>query len=161
MYYDATADVAQMFAFNYTNATPRHMCLQDLPGANVGIGTATPAAKLDVRGDIRLGSTGQLRAPGAEENLRIIRGALDYDGAILRGSGFSAQRLDVGKYRVTFDTPFSSTPTVTANCIRAIGASPAVSFDFGGPTPGQVTFVTGVGTNFEDFGVHFIAIGPR
>src|SRR5262249_52377208 len=64
------------------------MTLQD--NGNVGIGTTSPQAKLDVRGDVKLGTNGQLFAPGSEENLRIIRGEVDKDGNIFLGSGFTA-----------------------------------------------------------------------
>jgi hypothetical protein len=38
---------------------------------NAGIGTSDPGAKLDVRGDIRLGATGQHLVPGGDQNLQI------------------------------------------------------------------------------------------
>jgi len=41
----------------------------------VGIGTDQPTAALDVRGDIRFGTSGQYFAPAAEERLRLVRGA--------------------------------------------------------------------------------------
>ena len=46
---------------------------------NVGIGTndTKPQAKLDVRGNVKLGSRVQYFAPGGEENLRIIRGVVN------------------------------------------------------------------------------------
>jgi hypothetical protein len=132
-------------------------------GSNVGLGTATPAAKLDVRGDIRLGPSGQYRAPAGEENLRIIRGGINYLGTILRGSGFTAERLDVGKYRITFNTPFLSTPSVTANTQRSTLCADIVAYDFTAPTPSQVVFViySPCAGDFQDAALDFIAIGPR
>jgi hypothetical protein len=84
-----------------------------------GIGTVAPVSKLDVRGDIRLGSNGQYLAPGAEENLRIVRGTCSAVGCtginIDVGTGFTAAVLGDGRYRVTFTTPFNGLPTVTAS----------------------------------------------
>ena len=51
-----------------------HIALWSFSG-NVGINTDTPTAKLDVRGDVKLGSAGQFFAPSGEENLRILRGS--------------------------------------------------------------------------------------
>jgi hypothetical protein len=96
--------------------SPRNLALQE-PGGNVGIGTTSPLAKLDVRGDIRLGSSGQLRATAGEENLRLLRGNIDGNGTIDAGSGFTCQRLNEGIYRITFLTPFSGVPTVTATAV--------------------------------------------
>ena len=121
MYYDAAGDRAQIFAFNYTTATPRHLILQDLPGANVGIGTSSPLAKLDVRGDIRMGSSGQLRATAGEENLRLLRGNVDGNGTILNGTGFTVVRFAEGIYDITFVPSFAGVPTVTANAHRPAG----------------------------------------
>jgi hypothetical protein len=50
LYFDTVK--AQIFAFNYTNATSRDLILQE-PGGNVGIGTISPSAKLDVNGTTR------------------------------------------------------------------------------------------------------------
>src|SRR5712691_2969924 len=92
-------------------------------GGNVGIGlpvNGTPQAKLDVRGDVKLGSTGQFFAPGGEENLRIIRGYIDQGGNINAGSGFTVSRpsggAGSGVYFINFNTSFSGTPAVTATC---------------------------------------------
>ncbi|HEY3137000.1 MAG TPA: hypothetical protein VGL29_13300, partial [Blastocatellia bacterium] len=86
----------------------------------VGIGTISPQAKLDVggeldvRGDVKLGSSGQLFAPGGPENLRIIRGVIGVNGDIIAGSGFSVIHNQTGVYLIRFDTAFSDTPAFTA-----------------------------------------------
>jgi hypothetical protein len=79
---------------------------------NVGIGTQSPAAKLDVRGDIRLGASGQFQAAAGTENLRLIRGDVDGNGTILLGSGFAVNRVADGIYDITFAS-FAGVPTVT------------------------------------------------
>ncbi len=63
---------------------------------NVGIGTTTPTAKLDVRGSIRLGSNGELLAASGVENLRMLRGTIDGNGSTTVGTGFTSQRLSEG-----------------------------------------------------------------
>jgi hypothetical protein len=67
---------------------------------NVGVGTESPQARLDVRGDIRLGPTGQLDATSGEERLRIVRGAADADGNIIFGSGFTVQRIGESVFNI-------------------------------------------------------------
>jgi hypothetical protein len=128
--------------------------------AQVGIGTAGafPQARLDVRGDIRLGSTGQYYAPGAQENLRIIRGVVRFDGVILAGQGFTVSKVATGGYVVTFTQPFSDMPAVTA------------TVQFGLARIVTSSSVTASVANFGTFDAngtavdqwfHFIAIGPR
>lgn len=135
-----------------------------LPARNVGIGTTVPASKLEVRGDIRLGSAGQFHAPAGEENLRIISGTISFQGQVLQGTGFSSQLIENGKYRITFTTSFSGVPSVTAVANRGSDSAVVVSTDFGSPSASQVTLVT---WRLQDNNwgasndISFIAVGPR
>ncbi len=129
----------------------------------VGIGTTSPTAKLDVRGDIRLGPTGEFDAVASEggENLRIIRGRTNNLTAT-HGTGWTIARTAgeaIGDYTITFTTPFADIPVVTATS--------------GAVTAPEVVVIASVSTsivriiNFNvagaklDTGFTFIAAGPR
>jgi hypothetical protein len=78
---------------------------------NIGIGTSSPGAKLEVRGDIKLHTDGSLYVPGGVENLRIIRGSIA-DCSIIAGSGFSVYCPGNYQIIINFSTPFTSLPSV-------------------------------------------------
>jgi hypothetical protein len=135
---------------------------------NVGIGTTSPAAKLDVRGDIQLGNFGQFFAAAGEENLRIIRGNIDGDGSTDAGSGFTCVRTNGndGMYTITFTPPFGGTPSVTA--------TPNISFSDGGPDQPRWAHIVEITSTHVDLWMvdgsfdyrtnsdfSFCAIGPR
>lgn len=84
----------------------------------VGIGTATPAAKLDVRGDVRLGASGQFFAVKSPQNDRILRGYIRANGTIdtaQSGTGFTVTHFGTGIYVINFDQPFTSAPTMVVS----------------------------------------------
>jgi hypothetical protein len=124
-----------------------------------------------VRGDIRLGPSGQLRAVGGEENLRIIRGSVSSFGTIMEGAGFTVSLISEGDYLITFTAPFSAAPTVTATVddqFDSLFLSHYLVAGVFSPNANSVrirtrhesassTFPTGVNSNK----FHFIAIGPR
>ncbi len=122
-------------------------------GGNVGIGTTSPGAKLDVAGDIK--SSGKM-VPVGEESLRIVRGNIDANGAPIAGSGWTVVRGSSG-YTVTFSTPFSGQPSVTFGCwtdyspyLYALSAS---SFSVAFNIPRQAGNLPS--------GFSFMAVGPR
>src|SRR6266566_3006098 len=80
-------------------------------GGKVGIGTTGPTETLDVRGNIKLDIDGSLFAPGGMENLRIIRGSVQDDGAIIAGQGFTVQAQGSGIYTITFSLQFPTVPS--------------------------------------------------
>jgi hypothetical protein len=106
------------------------------PLGDLGIGTTTPGAKLDVNGSaivrqdltvngslivdkiIKFGPEGRY-AVGGVENLRTLRGWVDKDGNILAGSGFTVEHVkDSGEYVVKYDTdmpPFEDIPVPTVS----------------------------------------------
>jgi len=153
------------------NAVPRiNLGAQDstyFNYGNVGIGTTTPLAKLDVRGDIRLGNSGQFSAPAGVENLRIVRGTIAPDGGILAGAGFRVNHPLLGIYIILFNTPFAAPPTVTATFTLGNHTRTATIYINGPHTGSFVNIAIDSNDsdhedfNFTDRGFNFIAIGPR
>lgn len=133
---------------------------------NVGVGTASPTAKLEVRGDIRMGSGGTELAASGSENLRIIRGTINGcgTGTIVYGSGFTLEAGCAANFtrRITFNTPFLSPPTVTANSTDCVGCNTRFC---------QIVSVTTTEVRIQEYTrsdggysggpIQFIAIGPR
>lgn len=141
--------------------------LSILSTGRVGIGTATPAAVLDVRGntqvhgDIALGSGATLQAMAGEERLRVIRGRVLSNGTISAGTGFTVTRNSTGNYSINFVPDFEtgSQPAVTVGVESSTGA-------FMGMVVGSLWTGTGVhirsgGGTLSDQSFHFTAVGPR
>ena len=85
---------------------------------NVGIGTSAPTAKLDVRGSIRLGTSGEFEVPAVVENLKIVRGTVSAAGNLLPGMGssISVNLILTGVYTIAFTPAFSGRPTIAVTC---------------------------------------------
>lgn len=152
------------------NARPSGDIVLNPFNGSVGIGTASPTAKLEVHGDIRLGSAGQLFAASGDANLRIVRGTVSANAQILAGDGFTVTHLGPGTYRLNFLTPFSGIPTLTAVCDEEIDNLGEKFFTTGvfavGASSGQVrTRFFDANTGFYGKSVNekfnFIAVGPR
>ena len=132
----------------------------------VGIGTTSPQAALEVRGDVRLGSNGQLFAPASGENLRIVRGYIDKNGDIKAGSGFSVFHTDAGIYDIVFSPPFTGLPAIVATvdlCDSVQSCSQTFLIHTDSVTTSFVRFFVWkeIGVSLESQPFHFIAIGAR
>lgn len=135
---------------------------------NTGIGTGAPQATLDVRGDIRLGPSGQYRATSGEENLRIVRGIVYSNAATIAGRGFFAEQnpQDSRQFTVYFTTPFASAPTFTATLDWQGGAGTASEILIDQVTSSSVRLVMRTRHDCSQCdparaAFNFIAIGPR
>jgi hypothetical protein len=107
-----------------------------------------------VAGNVTLGMNGQLFATGGEENLRMIRGAVDPAGNIIRGSGFTVQQGLPGDYTINFNTPFSAAPVVTI--------SADVGYAHVTCTASTCSVLTlNTIPNAASLSFNFIAVGPR
>ena len=143
-------------------------------GGNVGIGTYTPAFKLDVQGDVRasgeitLGPSG-LKPVATTTGLRLVWGNVGMNGTVEGGEGFSVARLGPGRYRITFDVAFPVEPTVIVTNVFgafAIDAGTSVKPRENGLVDQILTTSTLVATgddagNRADKNFCFIALGPR
>lgn len=90
---------------------------------------------------------------------RIIHGMVDKSGNIIAGSGFRVSIVGPfpDAYKVTFDRPFSSQPTVTATGI-GLGGNVTIAWIFDDFTPNSFTLrLNSSGAK----GFSFIAIGAR
>lgn len=147
-------------AFRFFTAGGERLSL--LTSGNVGIGTGTPQAKLDVRGPVKLGSSGELFAPGGVENLRIIRGTVSANGNRITGTGFTSSHPGTGDYTITFDTPFpvNTRPSVTATCEFVSGQTGRTAHTdvVGNGALNIVILGSGV---LADTEFSFIAVGPQ
>jgi hypothetical protein len=127
----------------------------------VGIGTASPAAMLDVRGNIRLGnSTIQYNAAAGDETLRIVRGNIDAAGSLISGGGITVSHLATGDYRIFFNNSFTGTPSVTATAdLVSIGVIAMVDNVI--TSSARVRLFTRADGAPIDGPFSFIAVGPR
>ena len=137
----------------------------NLGGQNVGIGTATPGAKLDVRGDVKLGPTGEFFAASGGENLRIIRGIVRPDGTVYPGSttsgtGFTITKGAAGNYTITFSPAFADAPALVVTGLTTANGSPVVANCTGGTSSGY-SITIWVGAAQTDYWFNLIAIGAR
>jgi hypothetical protein len=127
---------------------------------NVGIGTAAPQAKLDIRGDVKLGGSGQFFAPGGAENLRIVRGVISGAGGVIAGSGFQVMRRSMGQYQITFSPAFAERPAVTAMSEYAGVPSFVMTNNLGFQATDLIVFGEADGIPRDD-DLSFMAIGRR
>ena len=127
---------------------------------NLGLGTSSPAATLDLNGSLKItnGSqgAGKVLTSDASGNAtwqspfggganRVVSGTTSagFAPSTLNGSGFTVSRVNTGNYSVTFSTPFTTTPSVNATVFLSNGA---YLFEM------QIVKVSGVTTN--GFTVH-------
>jgi hypothetical protein len=96
---------------------------------NIGVGTTTPTAKLDVAGTVKIADgtqgAGKVLTSDASGNAtwqsssagRTVRGTSSggFAPTVINGSGFTVTRTSSGTYSVTFSTPFTTVPTVTSS----------------------------------------------
>jgi hypothetical protein len=127
----------------------------------MGVGTTTPAAKLDVRGDIKLGSSGQYQAAAGNETLRLVRGTVRDNGGIIAGTGFTVQRVLPGWYTMTFSTPFSGIPSATATARTGTGSVPLFTNTFLVTANSFVVHVKTAAGAIIDSEFDFCVMGPR
>ena len=157
------------FRFHLSSSGGRFVFL-DAPSGNelvnissfngfVGLGTANPNTKLDVRGHIKLGVNGEFFAPGGVENLRILRGRIAGNGTISTGQGFTVVKTGTGAYTVTFTVGFASEPTITAT--PQVGLARIATVTNVGTGSAQFRTWDSAGGAAVDQDFHFIAIGPR
>lgn len=85
---------------------------------NLGIATDAPAERLDVRGNIKLGTNGDFFGVGCLDNLRMMAGRVSDSGARLSGLGFAVVPIATGRYQVTYDNAFSAVPVVVATLVN-------------------------------------------
>lgn len=139
-----------------SNDTRRVMTLRG--DGNVGIGTTDPVVKLDVLGDIYIGAGPRYSVPGAEENLKMVRGTINSNGTPMTGCCYSVSHPLTGSYDITFTTPFTATPSVTATTRDIFTVASTVAL---GSSSVRVNVYRNDASGGANATFDFIAIGPR
>lgn len=131
---------------------------------HVGIGTTSPAERLDVRGNIKLGTGGDYFGVGGLDNVRMITGRCSDGGARLWGTGFTSTRTGEGRYRITYGTAFSAVPVVVVTLVDAAARDNAVTVESSTAATFEVRVrdVANAGEgSYQDTAFNFVALGPR
>ena len=97
------------------------------------------------------------------ENLRIIRGNINYDGSKDSGEGFTSSRqmsYPKGVYRITPTASFSSKPTIV---ITPIASANRLTFGWwiGGDSYFEVGITARGNGTYADSPFSFIIVGPQ
>jgi hypothetical protein len=137
--------------------------------SRVGIGTSTPREALEVQGDIRLRSDGELFALGGLQNLAVIAGRVDgTSSSPPGGTGYTVVKAagQRGTYTVNFTlpSPFSAAPAVVATAVDSVGVDHIVTVNSVSSNSFGVVIldaVPGQEGQREDTDFSFIALGAR
>lgn len=120
------------------------------------------SGKVKVVGDLQFGPTSQFSAVGGSANLRIVRGTVNSAGGAIAGEGFTSVRAGAGDYTITFSTPFTVRPTVTATCEWVSGQTARMATtDVVTASTMNIVIVLPASNTLADAEFNFIAIGPR
>jgi len=103
---------------------------------------------------------------GAESGLRLTRGVIAENGAILEGAGFTVAKGATGFYTITFSPAFSAVPAIghAVDNDTSGGTFRTTLLTIEGPPSASslpvviIESFSGIGRNAE---FHFIAIGPK
>ena len=107
---------------------------------------------------IRFGFTTPLLATAGVENLRVIRGTINADGTIARGTGFTVTKGTTGYYTINFSTAFKTVPDVVAT---TVGLGWVASRDTLAVGRARVMLMDVPSLAMINAEFSFIAIGPR
>ena len=92
----------------------------------------------------------------------IVRGRVNANGTIARGSGFTVNKFATGRYTITFTTAFAAVPVVVATVESTGGATGAtILHDAATPTTtttATVSTLISSGGTFSDKAFDFIAM---
>lgn len=81
----------------------------------LGVNVAPPAAGVIQSSGAMIAGGGYGQPGTGGETLRFLRGTINQDGTIKKGSGFTSSRTSAGQYVITPSTAFSDHPSATAN----------------------------------------------
>jgi hypothetical protein len=164
---DGSSTDAHMYLASYNNDvivyTAAGGTITAKASGRVGVGTQSPTEKLEVRGNIKMGTAGDYYASSGHENFRIVRGTVASNAVITEGSGFTVTWNSAGTYLITFSPAFPTNerPSVT---VAATGSAGAPRFAMLlGPVSNTQAFVRVMNTSGTalDTAFDFIAVGKR
>ena len=135
---------------------------------NMGVGVLSPAEKLDVKGNILLGSQSRYFAVGSPDNSRILAGSVPVGGLVvtLNWNASHVGAADSGQYRVNFIAPFETAPVVTVTLVNPQNNDNTICVA-NVSTTGFDVFSRDIdpggsdGSSPQDSAFNFIAIGQR
>lgn len=146
--------------FGYGKSADFHENMRITGSGRVGIGTPNPTSTLDVRGNIKMNSSGNLYASGGPENLYVVRGTVNANGTIALGSGYSVSHPSTGHYTITIPgSTYAQPPTVTVTPWNSAPIVAVVPYILGQSSGATFNTTLYQGTAPVDSAFSFIATG--
>jgi hypothetical protein len=135
---------------------------------NMGVGVLSPAEKLEVNGNVVMGSGSRYFAVGAPDNAKLFAGSVPIGGMVVNPNWNASHvgAANSGQYRVNFVAPFMTAPVVTVTLVDpqnndntiCVANVSTTGFDVFSRDidPGATD-----GSSPQDSAFNFIAIGQR